>query len=215
MYALSLPRSCAPIRPYMVPSSPALERLRRPIVSPIERAAQGEPDAARACIDAYGALVWSLARRLSPSPSDAEDAVQEIFVDLWKNAKRFDAAVASDVTFVAMIARRRLIDRLRASGRRRDGRAAEELSDQLVDPSADRAEVCAEAALAGRAIDQLKAEQREVLLLSTRQGMSHDEISRELGMPLGTVKAHARRGLMRVRAILFGEESDGSDGGDS
>jgi RNA polymerase sigma-70 factor (ECF subfamily) len=179
--------------------------------SPLERVSHGEPDAPRACIDAYGALVWSLARRLSASPADAEDAVQEIFVDLWKNAKRFDPAIASDVTFVAMIARRRLIDRLRADGRRRDGRHADELSEHLVDPSGDRSELCAEAALAGRALAQLRPEQRDVLLLSTRQGMSHEEIATELGMPLGTVKAHARRGLARVRSILFG---DGDDGGD-
>jgi RNA polymerase sigma-70 factor (ECF subfamily) len=173
--------------------------------------AQGEPDAVRDCIRAYGGLVWSLARRLGPS--DAEDAVQEIFTDLWKNARRFDPAIASDVTFVAMIARRRLIDRLRSRGRRVEGAETSAVSEDLVDPGADRAELCAEAGLAGRALDQLRPEQRSVLLLSTRDGMSHEEIAGALGMPLGTVKAHARRGLMRVREILLGEATQEDEEG--
>ncbi len=185
--------------------------LPRPApLSPIQRVAQGDPDAVRDCIQSYGGLVWSLARRLAPT--EAEDAVQEIFLDLWRNAKRFDPDVASDVTFVAMVARRRLIDRLRARTRRKDGRDTDAVSDELPDPSADRAEVCAEAALAHRALLRLRPEQRQVLLLSTHDGMSHEEIASALGMPLGTVKAHARRGLIRVRELLLGR--DVADDGD-
>ncbi len=178
------------------------ERLAR--LSPIERAAKGEPGAARACLDAYGSVVWGIARRLSASQADAEDAVQEVFVDIWKNAHRFDRDVASDVAFVAMLARRRLIDRLRARGRRPEGRATEELSELVPDPDVDRAETCAEAGLARRALEELRPEQREVIRLSTEQGLSHEEISAVLAMPLGTVKAHARRGLLRVRELLLG-----------
>jgi RNA polymerase sigma-70 factor (ECF subfamily) len=148
--------------------------------------------------------VWGIARRLSASQADAEDAVQEVFVDIWKNAHRFDRDVASDVAFVAMLARRRLIDRLRARGRRPEGRATEELSELVPDPDVDRAETCAEAGLARRALEELRPEQREVIRLSTEQGLSHEEISAVLAMPLGTVKAHARRGLLRVRELLLG-----------
>ncbi len=196
-----------PVPQRMVRSTPVPSLPRPSFLSPIQRVAQGEADAVRACIEAYGGLVWSLARRLAGS--EAEDAVQEVFVDLWRNAKRFDPAVASDVTFVAMIARRRLIDRLRARGRRKDGPGAEQVSEELVDPAANRAEVCAEAALASRAVDELRPEQRQVLLLSTHQGMSHEEIAAALGMPLGTVKSHARRGLVRVRELL--ELDDGGE----
>src|ERR1700734_2723749 len=81
--------------------------------SVLQRIASGDSAAVRECMDQYGALVWSLARRLSRTSSDAEDATQEIFLDIWRSAARFDAAQGSDKVFIAMIARRRLIDRLR------------------------------------------------------------------------------------------------------
>ena len=84
------------------------DRLSR---SPLQRVADGDGDAIKICIDAYGSIVWSLARRMTTNNEEAEDAVQEIFIDLWKSAERFDPQQGSEVTFVAMIARRRLIDR--------------------------------------------------------------------------------------------------------
>ncbi|MCX5746449.1 MAG: sigma-70 family RNA polymerase sigma factor, partial [Proteobacteria bacterium] len=82
----------------------------------LARVAVGDRGALRECLDRYGGLVWSIARRFEAS--EAEDAVQEIFVDLWKSAVRYDPEVASEPTFIAMIARRRLIDRRRSRGRR-------------------------------------------------------------------------------------------------
>jgi RNA polymerase sigma-70 factor (ECF subfamily) len=67
----------------------------------------------RQCVEVYGPLVWSIARRFAPSTVDAEDAVQEIFVELWKHAGRYDPALVSEPTFVTMIARRRMLERLR------------------------------------------------------------------------------------------------------
>ncbi len=81
--------------------------------SVLQRIAAGDSTAVRECIDRFGALVWSLARRLSRTAADAEDATQEIFLDIWRSAARFDASQGSEKVFVAMIARRRLIDRLR------------------------------------------------------------------------------------------------------
>src|SRR5580698_11098039 len=81
--------------------------------SMLQRIASGDSAAVRECIDEYGPLVWSIARRLSRTPSDAEDATQEIFLDIWRSAGRFDESQGSDKVFIAMIARRRLIDRLR------------------------------------------------------------------------------------------------------
>lgn len=156
----------------------------------------------RACLDRFGGLVWSLARRLSPSASDAEDAVQEIFVDLWKSAGRFDPAVASEATFVAMIARRRLLDRQRRRQRRPDTEPLPEVPEAQSDDAEPPAERAAEATLAARAVAQLRPEQQKVLLFATYHGLSHEEIARATGMPLGTVKAHARRGLSKVRELL-------------
>ena len=165
----------------------------------LSRVAAGDATAVRECIARYGGLVWSIARRFEPG--DAEDAVQEIFLDLWKSAVRFDPSLGSEATFVAMIARRRLIDRRRT--RRRRPTATEQIGDiQLVAPGS--AEVSAEAAKAAKVLEQLRPEQRQVLVLATAHGMSHGEIAAHIGMPLGTVKAHVRRGLISIRNALLG-----------
>lgn len=133
---------------------------------------------------------------------DAEDAVQEIFVDIWKNAGRFDGTQASETTFIAMIAKRRLIDRIRFAGRRI---APDSIEDVAAEPSGkdfEQLQTGVEASEAARALRELRPEQRQVLILSIMQGMSHQEISNTTGMPLGTVKTHARRGLLQVREHL-------------
>src|SRR5271166_2344489 len=83
----------------------------------LERIAAGDPLAVDGCLEKYRGLVWSIARRFPGNHADTEDAVQEVFVELWRHAGRFDAAVAAESTFVATVARRRLIDRHRRRAR--------------------------------------------------------------------------------------------------
>lgn len=168
----------------------------------LNRIAAGDKAAVQECLDAFGGLIWSLARRMCPNTNDAEDAVQEIFIDIWKNAERFDALQASETTFVAMIARRRLIDRLRKTQRQPN---VDSLEDILAEPAGNndrQIEICAEANEAAKAMKNLRPEQRQVLYLSIVQGYSHQEIADVLQMPLGTVKTHARRGVLQVREFL-------------
>lgn len=168
----------------------------------LQRIAAGDQSAVQECLKSYGGLVWSLARRMLRNSDDAEDAVQEIFVDVWKNAARFDPAQASETTFVAMIARRRLIDKIRHTQRRI---SADSIDDVLAEPSTRDDKVMqtnVEAREAAKALDQLRPEQRQVLQLSIVHGLSHQEIADSIGMPLGTVKTHARRGIIQVREIL-------------
>ncbi len=168
----------------------------------LKRIASGDKTAVQDCMNAYGGLIWSLARRLSPNIDDAEDAVQEVFLDLWKNADRFDETLSSETTFVAMIARRRLIDRLRYSKRRISANSIEDLTVEPVNVNGNNLQLCVEAKEAAKALETLRPEQRQVLELSIIQGLSHQEISDATGMPLGTVKTHARRGLIQVREFL-------------
>lgn len=169
--------------------------------SVLQRIAAGDAKAVQECIDQYSRLVWYIARRFSPSPAEAEDAVQEVFLDLWKSASRFDPARASEKTFVAMVARRRLIDLLRRSERRPQLSAIPEDFD-FPDDGQERLEVSVEASMAARAMNVLKPEQRRVLVMSVYHGMSHGEIVESTGMPLGTVKSHIRRGLTEIREAL-------------
>lgn len=171
----------------------------------LQRIAAGDSDAVRACIDQYRGLVWSLARRLCHSHADAEEAVQEVFISVWENADRFDPTVASETTFVSMLARRRLIDRRRRQQRRpdHDSPISERdvtLADQRLEPA--DSQTADEAARAIVAMQKLRPEQREVLELSILRGHKYEQIATAIGIPVGTVKTHARRGLIRLRKLL-------------
>ena len=173
----------------------------------LKRIASNETSAVQDCLDAYGGLVWSLARRMLPKSEEAEDAVQEIFIDIWKHAGRFDETQASETTFVAMIARRRLIDRIRKQNRQPN---IDSMDDILVEPAGQAhqdIQMTVEAKEAAKAMNDLRPEQRQILHLSIVQGFSHQEISEALAIPLGTVKTHARRGLIQVRQVLGLENS--------
>lgn len=184
----------------------ALEKkkdLKSPVAQAIlQRIAMGDRSAVEDCMKAYGGLAWALARRMLNDSDDAEDAVQEIFVDIWKTAAKFDPLQASETTFVAMIARRRLIDRIRHGSRRISTDPIDDLTAEPSDGSEGKMQLSLEAREAARALDSLRPEQRRVLQLSIIQGLTHQEISEMTGMPLGTVKTHARRGLLQAREFL-------------
>ncbi len=168
----------------------------------LKRIASDDPMAVQDCLNRYSGLVWSLARKMIRNREEAEDAVQEIFIEIWKNAERFDESQASETTFIAMIARRRLIDRLRKFKRQPD---IDSFEDMVVEPANNENEYIqtnVEANQAAEVFTELKPEQRNILKMSIVEGYSHSEIADALKMPLGTVKTHARRGLIEVRKSL-------------
>jgi RNA polymerase sigma-70 factor (ECF subfamily) len=165
----------------------------------LARVARGDANAVRECIDEFGGLVWAIARRMARTRADAEDAVQEIFVDVWKSAGRFDPAQGSEKVFVTTIARRRLIDRLRRTRMSHLHDSEEVLEDVRWAHSGDSGEVALEAERAAAVVARLRPDQRKVLRMGLLEGMTHSEIARATGMPLGTVKTQMRRGLIQVR----------------
>ncbi|CAN5349104.1 sigma-70 family RNA polymerase sigma factor [soil metagenome] len=165
----------------------------------LPRVALGDEIAVKECLRRYGRLVYSLAQR--HCPHEADDATQDIFVDLWRSAASYDSEVAREVTFVAMIARRRLIDRARAAKR------ALTAIDSPMPVRPETIEHWVDARIAARTLATLKTDERHAILLSACHGLSHDEIATELALPLGTVKSHISRGIARVRKAL------GSKGG--
>jgi RNA polymerase sigma-70 factor (ECF subfamily) len=147
-------------------------------------------------------LVWGLARRFCRNAHDAEDAVQDIFLAIWRSADRYDPQHGSELTFVATIARRRLVDRMRRKTTRPPDESLDDPTLLAATRETDELEVGEEAARAREAMQHLRPEQREVLELALGHGQSHQEIAAAVGIPLGTVKSHARRGLIRLREML-------------
>jgi len=179
----------------------------------LQRIAHGEPDAVREGMDRFGGLVWSLARRLCPNAADAEDAVQEVFIDLWRHAGRFDPAAGTEATFVATIARRRLIDRHRRRSREAGVQAiADETHLPPVRDDND-VEVRDQASRARAQMARLRPDERRVLELSLINGLSQTEVAEATDLPLGTVKTHARRGLARLRRLMDESATDAAGDG--
>lgn len=182
----------------------------------LQRVADGDAAAVQECLDRYGGLVWSLARRFCSNREEAEDAAQEVFIEIWNKAKRYDPTLSSEITFIAMIARRRLIDRSR---RRQRALQAEAFDDDSSFPTDDHAQelvdIGDEAAKAASALQRLRPDEQKVLKLAIYEGLSHDQIAKVTTLPLGTVKTHLRRGLARVREMLGVDPATVVKGGES
>lgn len=176
---------------------------RAPEVEPLlQRVAAGEADAVSACLDRYSALVWSIARGLSQDVAEVEDLVQEVFIELWRNAHRYDPEKASETTFIATIARRRVIDRRRRRARSPESEDLEGVDAPTEDVGLQHVDLGDEAEEAARVVATLRPEQREVIRLSVVEGLTHQQIATTTGLALGTVKSHIRRGLDRVAQVL-------------
>lgn len=178
----------------------------------LPRIASGDQTAVPECLARYGGLVWTLARRRLGNAEDAEDAVQDVFIDLWRYADRFDPGIAEEITFVAMIARRRLVDRLRSRSRQPVTTPLDAAAFAGAATAGDgdvgrRLELGEEARIAGEQFRGLKPEEQTVLKLAIYDSLSHAAIADRTGLPLGTVKSHIRRGLDSLRRALAARRS--------
>ena len=170
--------------------------------------AAGNREAFAEFYDQYSVLMFSVASRILNDASDAEDVLQEAFVQIWEKARSFDPKLGKASSWAATLVRNKAIDRIRASQRRT--RLAESAGTEF----AVVAEVndTANAALHGHdtaqliqsAIVGLPAEQRHAIELAYFSGLTQHEISEKLQEPLGTVKARIRRGLLKLRDQLEG-----------
>ena len=172
------------------PSNPLLPRI-----------AAGDPDAVGACIDEFGPIIYTLARRyLTPVKGDVEGAVQEVFIEVWKNAARFDPARGSEASFVMTLAHRRLIDKRRWHASRFSvGEPGPDATPPDARTAQTTVELRDEARTVAAALDRLPADERTVIRLSIYSGLSHERIAVAVGAPVGTVKTRIRRGLERLR----------------
>ncbi|MEM6393112.1 MAG: sigma-70 family RNA polymerase sigma factor [Planctomycetota bacterium] len=171
--------------------------------SPIQQVADGDPNGVSRCLEAYGGLVWTLASRWLGPSADAEDLVQDVFIELWRVAERYDPTKSSEATFVTLITRRRLIDRTRRLTRRPTPEALADWDKPCENHQPDEAAMLSEEAqAAAKALDELPEDHRRVLHLVVMEGRTHREVAEALELPVGTVKTWVRRGLIRVREHL-------------
>jgi len=164
----------------------------------IGRIAAGEMAAIEECLIRYGDLVWTIARRFSSTYADAEEAVQEIFVEVWRCADHYDEKVASVEIYITMIARRILIDRRCRCNEKLQMRSRKDL--EALQPQA----------AGGRAKEKMRHlsdEQQRVLELVLAGRFSLSEIAWRLSLSIETVKALARDGLIEISATPDGADA--------
>ena len=168
--------------------------------------AGGDERAFAEIYDRYSPILLGLLLRILRSRPEAEDVLQEVFLQVWQQARSFDAARGRAFTWLVTLARSRAIDRLRASDSRE--RAAQR-SAEGAPPAAPAGEWAEEAAVRAEraeavrgALAELPDEQRQVLVLAYLEGMSQSEIAAAKNQPLGTVKTRTRSGLKKLSEAL-------------
>jgi len=165
--------------------------------------ARGDEAALAACYDRYRLILFGLIVRILNDRAEAEDVLQETFLQVWRRANDFDENRGRAFTWLVTIARSRALDRLRSHGSRERiaAEAAAEAGNLIGDASAEtlRSE---EGATVRRALIELPEEQRRALLLAYFEGLTQTEIATRLGIPLGTVKTRVRSGMIRLRELL-------------
>jgi RNA polymerase sigma-70 factor (ECF subfamily) len=168
----------------------------------------GEAEALAELYDRFAPLVLAVARRILGGAGDAEEVLQEAFLQAWNQADRYDAARSSVSTWLVLISRSRALDRLRSRGARDRTAAAAAAEPPPADTSSRLDEHVLHRERQRRVRDALAAipeEQRRVLELAFYGGLSQSEIATRTGTPLGTVKTRALLGMKKLRQELRSE----------
>ena len=173
----------------------------------LERITRRERAAFEELYARYVNILYATALKFVREESDAQDVVQDVFIQIWDKAKLYDPAKGKPLTWVLTLVRNRSIDRIRAIQRRarlRDEFEAETVTDESAwaRESLSRVEAGEQGRTLRAAVNQLSPQQRKVIELAYFGGLTQIEIAEKLGEPLGTVKARARRGLLKLKEMI-------------
>lgn len=174
----------------------------------LEAVAMGDLASFEALYDRYASALYGLLLRILGRPEDAQEVLQEAFVQAWSRATMFDRTRGSEMAWLVSIARSRGIDRLRSRKVRteRETEAGKEISNRSLNvdkhEGADLAIASEAQRLVRTAMEQLPEAQRKALELAYFQGMSQSEIATFLGEPLGTIKTRMQLGMRKLRESL-------------
>lgn len=169
----------------------------------LRRIAGGDEEALASLYDRYKSILFGAILRILNSRPEAEDVLQDVFIQVWNRASDFDENRGRPFTWLVTLARSRSIDRLRQLGSRE--RTAQEASRNAPDDWTDAAQDAIkseQSAAVRKALAALPEEQRRTLLLAYFEGLTQAEIAARLNAPLGTIKTRMRSGMMKLRELL-------------
>ena len=168
------------------------------------RAARGDQLAFSALYDATASHVFGTVLRVVRDPAQSEEVTQEVYVDVWRQAARFDAELGSARTWILTMAHRRAVDRVRRveAATEREQKAASRTVTREYDEVVETVERSLEAERVRRCLDTLTDIQRESVTLAYYNGYTYPEVAHLLDSPLGTIKTRMRDGLVRLRDCL-------------
>jgi len=179
----------------------------------IARSALGDRGAFAELYRSASAKLFAVSLRIVRERPLAEEALQDSFVNIWNHASDYARAKSAPMTWMTAIVRNRSLDIIRRT--REEPDIDEELTANLADERASparEAQERAEAHRLQRCLGELDAEQRQTIALAFFHGLSHSELANHLRRPLGTVKTHVRRGLMKLKDCLMRAETTASQG---
>lgn len=170
----------------------------------LARVATGDQQAFAALYDEVSPRVFGLIRRLLVDHSQSEEVTQEVFLEIWQNATRYEPSKGGALTWILTMAHRRAVDRIRSSQSSRDRDVKIGIRDFVADYDnvAETVEVTIEHERVKEAMSQLTELQRQAVTLAYYGGYSHSEVSEMLKVPIGTVKTRLRDGMIRLRDEL-------------
>ena len=187
-----------------VSTAPADSSVAPDLRSLLARSAAGEQEAFSQLYDATSSAVFGVALRILSDRAEAEEVALDVFLQVWRDAARYDPARGSALSWILIVTRSRAIDRFRA---RRPSRRAEtplethEVADEAPGP-AECSWVAQQGAIVRRALAELPSDQRRALELAYFGGLTHVEIAERLSVPIGTAKTRIRLAMSKLRETL-------------
>ena len=157
--------------------------------------------------DRYRVILFGVLLRILNDRAEAEDVLQEVFLQVWRRAADFDENRGRPFTWLVTLARSRGIDRLRTlASRERAAQASAKDAEEEVSDAASDAVRSEQRGVVNKALAQLPEEQKRLLMLAYFDGLTQSEIAKQLGAPLGTVKTRMRTGMIKLRELLSARE---------
>ena len=194
-----------PVRPFRKPAAAASVRNDAPALDALlARVARGDEAAFEQTYDQVADAVFGLVRRVVRDPAQSEEVTQEVLVEVWRTASRYEPARGSAMAWIMTMAHRRAVDRVRSEQAASDRQARAANREQVVvyDEVAEDVETRLDRERVRRCLDTLTDLQRQSMALAYYEGYTYREVAELLTVPLGTVKTRMRDGMIRMRDCL-------------